>query len=151
QNTEREAEAIKEMMSRDGIAGELQPWDWSYYAEKVRQAEYNIDEPVVRPYFELDCGLQERVFYTMNNLIGVTFEERDDLPVYHPDVRVFNVYDEDGSQIGLFYGDYFERDSKRGGAWMSSFVSQSYLLDKKPVIVNVLNIPKPAEGEPALI
>jgi peptidyl-dipeptidase Dcp len=87
----------------------------------------------------------------MNKLFGITFEERDDLPVYHPDVRVFNVYDEDGSQLGLFYADYFERDSKRGGAWMNSFVSQSHLLDKKPVIVNVMNIPKPAEGEPALI
>src|SRR5699024_7538854 len=151
ENTKREAEAIKEMMSKDGIAGGLQPWDWSYYAEKVRQAEYNIDESEVRPYFELNRVLQDGVFHTMNKLFGITFEERDDLPVYHPDVRVFNVYDKDGSQIGLFYGDYFERDSKRGGAWMSSFVSQSHLLAKKPVIVNVLNIQKPAEGEPALI
>ncbi len=151
QNTKKEAEAIKKMMRKDGIEGEVKPWDWEYYAEKVRQAEYNIDESGVRPYFELNRVLKDGVFFTMNKLFGITFEERDDLPVYHPDVRVFNVYDEDGSQIGLFYGDYFERDSKRGGAWMSSFVSQSRLLDKKPVIVNVLNIPKPAEGEPALI
>lgn len=150
-NTKKEADAIEEMMRRDGIDGNVEPWDWNYYAEKVRQAQYNIDQSEVRPYFELNRVLKEGVFFTMNKLFGITFEERHDLPVYHPDVRVFNVYEQDGSQIGLFYADYFERDSKRGGAWMNSFVSQSHLLDKKPVIVNVMNIPKPAEGEPALI
>lgn len=150
-NTEQEASKITEVMREDGVDGELQPWDWEYYAEKVRQAEYDIDEAEVRPYFELDRVLKDGVFFTMNKLFGITFEERFDLPVYHEDVRVFNVLDEDGSQIGLFYADYFTRDSKRGGAWMNSFVSQSHLLDKKPVIVNVMNIPPPAEGEPALI
>lgn len=150
-NTQKEAEAIEEMMRKDGIEDSVRPWDWNYYAEKVRQEEYNIDQSEVRPYFELNRVLKDGVFHTMNKLFGITFEERNDLPVYHPDVRVFNVYDEDSSQIGLFYADYFERDSKRGGAWMNSFVSQSHLLDKKPVIVNVMNIPKPAEGEPALI
>ncbi|NBC64717.1 MAG: dipeptidyl carboxypeptidase II, partial [Bacteroidetes bacterium] len=150
-NTEQEASKITEMMREDGVEGELQPWDWEFYAEKVRQAEYDIDEAEVRPYFELDRVLKEGVFFTMNQLFGITFEERFDLPVYHEDVRVFDVIDEDGSQIGLFYADYFTRDSKRGGAWMNSFVSQSHLLDKKPVIVNVMNIPPPAEGEPALI
>lgn len=150
-NTEKEAAAIEEIMRKDGIEGDVKPWDWNYYAEKVRQAEYDIDQSEVRPYFELDRVLKDGVFFTMNKLFGISFEERHDLPVYHPDVRVFNVYDKDGSQIGLFYADYFERDSKRGGAWMNSFVSQSHLLDKKPVIVNVMNIPKPAEGEPALI
>lgn len=150
-NTEKEQAAIKEMMEEDGIDGEVKPWDWNYYAEKVRQAKYNIDQSKVRPYFELDRVLKDGVFFTMNKLFGITFEERNDLPVYHPDVRTFNVYDEDGEQIGLFYADYFERDSKRGGAWMNSYVSQSHLLDNKPVIVNVMNIPKPAEGEPALI
>ncbi len=150
-NTEQEQAAIKEMMEQDGIDDEVKPWDWSYYAEKVRQAKYDIDQSEVRPYFELDRVLKDGVFFTMNKLFGVTFEERDDLPVYHPDVRTFDVYNEDGEQIGLFYADYFERDSKRGGAWMNSFVSQSHLLDKKPVIVNVMNIPKPAKGEPALI
>ena len=138
-------------MEADGIEGNVQPWDWNYYAEKVRQDKYSIDQSQVRPYFELDRVLKDGVFHTMNQLFGITFEERTDLPVYHPDVRTFNVYDADGSQIGLFYADYFARDSKRGGAWMNSFVSQSHLLNKKPVIVNVLNIPKPAEGEPALI
>lgn len=150
-NSEREQNMITEMMKKDGIEDELQPWDWEYYAEKVRQAEYNIDEAEVRQYFELDRVLEDGVFYTMNRLFGVTFEERTDLPVYHPDVRVFDVIDENGEQIGLFYGDYFARESKRGGAWMSSFISQSGLLEQKPVIVNVLNIEKPAKGEPALI
>ena len=151
ENTKQEQADIKKMMEADGIQEEVKPWDWNYYAEKVRQDRYNIDQSKVRPYFELDRVLKDGVFYTMNKLFGIRFEERDDLPVYHPDVRVFNVYNEDGSQIGLFYADYFARDSKRGGAWMNAYVSQSLLLDKKPVIVNVLNIPKPAEGEPALI
>lgn len=150
-NTEREAELITEMMNEDGVEGELQPWDWEYYAEKVRKAEYDIDESEVRPYFELNRVLEDGVFHTMNKLFGITFKERSDIPVYHEDVRVFDVMDEDGEQIGLFYADYFTRDSKSGGAWMNAFVSQSHLLDQKPVIVNVLNIPPPAEGEPALI
>lgn len=150
-NSKQEQSAIKERMQKDDIEGEVKPWDWNYYAEKVRQAKYSIDQSKVRPYFELDRVLKDGVFYTMNKLLGITFEERNDLPVYHPDVRVFDVYDENGSQLGLFYADFFERESKRGGAWMNSFVSQSHLLDHKPVIVNVLNIPKPAEGEPALI
>jgi peptidyl-dipeptidase Dcp len=150
-NTKKEEEAIKKMMHKEGIEDDVKPWDWNYYAEKVRRAEYNIVQSEVRPYFELNRVLQDGVFYTMNKLFGINFEERDDLPVYHPDVRVFNVYNEDNSQIGLFYADYFKRDSKRGGAWMNSYVSQSQMLDKKPVIVNVMNIPKPAEGEPALI
>lgn len=150
-NTEQEADKITEMMREDGIEDDLKPWDWEYYAEKVRQAEYDIDESRVRPYFELNRVLEDGVFFTMNKLFGVTFEERFDLPVYHEDVRVFNVMDENGEQLGLFYADYFTRDSKSGGAWMNSFVSQSELLNKKPVIVNVLNISPPAEGEPALI
>jgi len=145
-NTEQEATLIEEMMREDGIEDDLQPWDWEYYAEKVRKAEYDIDEDEVRPYFELNRVLEDGVFYTMERLYGITFEERDDLPVYHTDVRVFNVFDEDGVQLGLFYADYFERDSKRGGAWMSSFVGQSHLMDQKPVVVNVLNIPRPAAG-----
>ncbi len=150
-NTEQEAEKITEMMREDGVEGDLQPWDWEYYAEKVRKAEYDIDESEVRPYFELNTVLEDGVFFTMNKLFGITFEERFDLPVYHEDVRTFNVYDANGEQLGLFYADYFTRDSKRGGAWMNAFVSQSHLLNQKPVIVNVMNIPPPAEGEPALI
>lgn len=150
-NTEREAEKIISVMREDGVEDDLQPWDWEYYAEKVRKAEFDLDEAEVRPYFELNRVLKDGVFYAMNRLYGISFEERFDLPVYHPDVRVFDVIDHDGSEIGLFYADYFARDSKRGGAWMSSFVSQSHLTGQRPVITNVLNIPKPAEGEPALI
>jgi len=150
-NSDVEAELIQEYMIQDGVEDDLQPWDWEYYAEKVRQEQYDINESEVRNYFELDKVLNEGVFYTMERLFGITFEERFDLPVYHEDVRVWNVMDEDGSQIGLFYGDFFSRDSKRGGAWMNSFVVQSHLKEKKPVVVNVLNITPPAEGEPALV
>lgn len=148
---EEEAAQLKAMMRADGIDDELQPWDWEYYAEKVRKEKFDVDENAVKPYFELESVLHNGVFYTMNRLFGISFEERHDLPVYHPDVRVFDVLDSDGSQIGLFYADYFRRDSKRGGAWMSEFVNQSRLLHQKPVIVNCLNIPRPAEGEPTLI
>lgn len=150
-NTNAEAQLIIEMMREDGLDGEPEPWDWEYYAEKVRQDQYDLNESEVRPYFELNRVLEDGVFYTMNRLFGISFEERSDLPVYHPEVRVFDVYDEDGSQIGLFYADYFARDSKRGGAWMNSFVVQSGLFDQKPVVTNVMNISPPAEGEPALI
>jgi len=151
ENADRESELITEMMRRDGMDDELQPWDWEYYAEKVRSEQYDFDEDEVRAYFELDRVLKDGVFYAMENLYGIRFEERDDIPVYHPDVRVFTVFDADDSELGLFYGDFFSRDSKRGGAWMNSFVVQSHLLDKRPVVVNVLNITPPAEGDPALI
>jgi peptidyl-dipeptidase Dcp len=150
-NTQKEMQRVKQMMRKDNIKDDVQPWDWEYYAEKVRQAEYDIDETEVRPYFELDKVLKDGVFFTMNKLYGITFEERDDLPVYHPEVRVFDVFDKDGEQLGLFYADYFARNSKRGGAWMNTFVDQSEMLNKKPVVVNVMNIDPPAEGEPALI
>lgn len=150
-NVADEEEQITEMMREDGVEGDLQPWDWEYYAEKVRKAKYDIDESEVRPYFELNRVLEDGVFYAMNRLYGISFEERFDIPVYQEDVLVFDVFDDDGSQLGLFYADYFSRDSKRGGAWMNSFVLQSHLKDQKPVIVNVLNISPPAEGEPALI
>lgn len=151
ENALAEAALIEEKMREDGVEGDLQPWDWEYYAEKVRKDRYDIDEDEVRPYFELNRVLEDGVFYTMERLYGITFEERDDIPVYHEDVRVFDVFDEDGTQLGLFYADYFARDSKRGGAWMNSFVVQSRLKDQKPVVVNVLNITPPASGEPALI
>lgn len=150
-NTESEAAKIQQMMRLDGIDDELMPWDWEYYAEMVRKAEYDMNEDEIRPYFELNRVLEDGVFYAMNRLYGIRFEERFDLPVYHDEVRVFNVFNEDGSQLGLFYADYFSRDSKRGGAWMNSFVVQSHMKEQKPVVVNVLNIAPPASGEPALI
>jgi peptidyl-dipeptidase Dcp len=151
ERVKQEARDLEAMIRESGEKHELAPWDWEYYAEKVRKARYEVDEAAVRPYFKLDTVLKNGVFFTMNKLYGISFRERTDLPVYHPDVRVFDVLDRDGSQIGLFYADYFKRDTKRGGAWMSSFVDQSALLNEKPVIVNCLNIPRPAAGEPALI
>lgn len=151
ENTMREAEEIRAAMIREGHTHELMPWDWEYFAEKVRKSKYDIDENDIKPYFELESVLNNGVFYTMTRLYGITFEERFDLPVYHEDVRVWNVYDLDGEQIALFYGDFYARESKRGGAWMSSFVGQSHLLGQKPVVVNVLNIPKPGDGEPTLV
>lgn len=151
ERVEQEASDLRAMISQVGADHELEPWDWEYYAEKVRAERYDVDEAAVKPYFEMNSVLENGVFFTMGKLFGVTFRERRDLPVYHPEVRVFDVLDTDGRQIGLYYIDFFKRDSKRGGAWMSSWVSQSRLLDTKPVVVNVLNNPKPAEGEPALL
>lgn len=146
-----EAADLEQMMKQLGADHDLAPWDWEYYSEKVREAKFQVDESQVKPYFEVNTVLEKGVFFTMNKLFGVTFTERKDLPVYHPEVKVFNVNNSDGSQIGLFYVDFFKRDSKRGGAWMSSFVDQSTLLDEMPVIVNVLNNARPPEGEPGLI
>jgi peptidyl-dipeptidase Dcp len=130
---------------------QLQPWDWEFYSEQVRKAKYDIDEDQVKPYFEAWNVLQNGVFYAANQLYGITFKERKDIPVYNPDVRVFEVFDVDGKPLALWYCDYFKRDNKAGGAWMSNFVGQSKLLGTLPVIYNVANLQKPAAGEPALI
>lgn len=150
-NAKREAEQIQAAIRADGKDFELAPWDWEYYAEKVRARNYDFDPEAVKPYFELNRVLKDGVFYALGRFYGISFRERTDLPVYHPDVRVFDVIDADDTQIGLFYADYFARPSKRGGAWMSAFRGQSKLLDQKPVIINVMNIPKPVEGQPALM
>lgn len=150
-NVDREAVQIQDAIDVSGGDFKLAPWDWEFFAEKVRAKNYDFDPDAVKPYFELDRVLKDGVFLALNRFYGVSFNERTDLPVYHPDVRVFDVIDADESQIGLLYLDYFARPSKRGGAWMSSFRSQSELLNQKPVIINVLNVPKPADGQPALI
>ncbi len=129
----------------------LQPWDWNFYAEQVRKARYDLDESQVKPYFELNNVLENGVFYAAHMLYGITFEERKDIPVYNPDVRVFEVFDVDHKPLALFYCDYFKRDNKNGGAWMSNFVGQSKLLGTLPVVYNVANFSKPAPGQPALI
>jgi peptidyl-dipeptidase Dcp len=146
-----EAALISQAMSEDGLTGQPEAWDWEYYAEKVRAKKYQVDETAIKPYFELESVLQNGVFYTYNKLYGMEFKERKDLPVWHPTVRVFDVIGQDGKPIGLFYADYFQRDSKRGGAWMDSLVSQTRLLHQLPVVINVMNIPAPAEGQPALM
>jgi peptidyl-dipeptidase Dcp len=129
----------------------LAPWDYQYYAEQVRKARYSLDEEQIKPYFELNSVLQNGVFFAANKLYGITFKERKDIPVYHPDVRVFEVFDKDGKSLALFYADYFKRDEKGGGAWMDNFVDQNAITGTKPVVFNVANFTKPAAGQPALI
>jgi peptidyl-dipeptidase Dcp len=129
----------------------LAPWDWSFYAEKLRMQEFDLDDAQIRPYFELDSVLQNGVFFAANKLYGLTFKERKDLPVYHPDVRVFEVFEENGSTLGLFYADFFARPSKRGGAWMNNLVDQARILGTRPVVANNLNVVKPADGKPVLL
>ncbi|WP_371783403.1 M3 family metallopeptidase [Streptosporangium subroseum] len=140
-NARREAEALGEQA---GFS--IEPWDWSFYAEKVRKARYDFDGAELRPYFELDRVLRDGVFHAAGELYGITFADRDDLAGYHPDVRVFEVFDADGSQLGLFVFDPYARPTKRGGAWMNNLVDQSHLFGELPVVMNNLNITKPAEG-----
>jgi peptidyl-dipeptidase Dcp len=147
----REAARVRALLERGDSAPELGPWDWPYYAEQVRRAEYALDDEQVKPYLELDRVLHGGVFFAAEKLYGLSFAERGDLPVYHPDVRIFEVFDAEGQALGLFYADYFERDNKAGGAWMSSFAAQSKLLGTAPVVVNVCNFTKPAPGQPALL
>ena len=149
-NAAGEASDIQHLMDSDK-GGALQPWDWDYYSGQVRKAKYDIDDAQVRPYFELNQVLEKGVFYAANQLYGITFSERKDIPVYQPDVRVFEVKDADGKPLALFYCDYFKRDNKNGGAWMSHLVDQSKLLGTLPVVYNVANFSKPAAGQPALI
>ena len=146
-----EAKDIQALIDKQNGGFSLEPWDWNFYAEQVRKAKFDLDESEVKPYFELNSVLENGVFYAANKLYGISFTERKDLPVYHPDVRVFNVLEENGDTIGLFYCDFFKRDNKNGGAWMSNMVEQSKLLGTKPVIYNVCNYTKPAAGQPALI
>jgi peptidyl-dipeptidase Dcp len=147
----REAKDIQDVIDSQKGSFQLQPWDWDYYAEYVRKAQYDLDDSLVKPYLELNNVLQNGVFYAANQLYGLTFKERHDIPVYQPDVRVFEVFDANGKHLALFYCDYFKRDNKNGGAWMSEFIHQSRLLGTSPVVYNVANFSKPAEGEPALI
>ena len=146
-----EAKDIQAVIDAQKGGFQVQAYDWNFYSEQVRKARYDIDDAQVKPYFELDNVLQNGVFYAATQLYGITFKERHDIPVYHPDVRVFEVFDADGKHLALFYCDYFKRDNKNGGAWMSEFVGQSRQRGTSPVVINVANLPKPAEGEPALI
>jgi peptidyl-dipeptidase Dcp len=146
-----EARDIQDVIDAQKGGFTLQPWDWDFYSEQVRKAKYDVNEAEVKPYFELNNVLENGVFYAANQLYGITFKEQKDIPVYQPDVRVFEVTDADGKPLALFYCDYFKRDNKQGGAWMSSFVRQSTLLGTQPVVYNVANLPKPPPGEPALI
>ena len=149
-----EAKEIQAVIDQDKGGFQLEPYDWNLYAEKVRKQKYDLDDAAVRPYFELNTVLQKGVFYAANQLYGLTFKELTDrkaFPVWQPDVRVFEVFDANKKPLGLFYCDYFKRDNKSGGAWMSNLVTQSTVLGTKPVIFNVANFAKPEAGKPALL
>ena len=146
-----EAAKMQKLIDQQKGGFKLASSDWDFYAEQVRKAEFDLDETKIRPYFELDRVLKDGVFFAANQMYGLTFKERKDLPVYQPDVRVFDVMDKDGKPLALFYADYFKRDSKAGGAWMDVFVEQNGLTGTKPVVFNVCNFTKPAEGQPALL
>jgi peptidyl-dipeptidase Dcp len=146
-----EAKEIQAAISKSGGKFKLAPWDWEHYAEEVRKAKYALDDAQVKPYFEMKSVLEDGVFFAATKLYGITFKERKDIPVYQADVRVFEVFDKDGSTLGLMYFDWYKRDNKQGGAWMDTFVDQSSLFGTKPVVYNVCNFSKPAAGEPALL
>ncbi len=147
----REAAELQAQIKAEGDDFVLKPWDWDFYSEKLRKAKYDLNQDELKPYFEIDKVLTDGVFYAANQLYGITFKRRTDLPVYQPDVMVYEVSEENGTPIGLMYFDYWKRDNKNGGAWMSNFVNQSKLLGTKPVIYNVGNFTKPAPGQPGLI
>lgn len=146
-----DAARMQKMIDAEKGGFTLGPADWEYYAEKVRKAEYDLDDSQIKPYFELERVLHDGVFFAANKLYGITFKERKDLPVYQPDVRVFEVVDANGKSLALFYADYFQRSNKDGGAWQDSFVDQSSLLGAQPVVINVTNFTKPPAGQPALL
>jgi len=150
-NARREADDLRTEAATGGTQLEIAAWDWSFYTEKVRAARFDFDAAELRPYFEMDTVLADGVFFAASQLYGLRFDERPDLPVYHPDVRIWEIFDADDTALGLFLADYYARPSKRGGAWMDAYVSQSGLLGTRPVIVNNLNVTKPTAGEPTLL
>src|ERR1700724_1496444 len=150
-NAKAEADEQQKIVDQENGGFQISAADWDFYSEKVRKAKYDFDESQLRPYYELNHVILDGVFYAANKEYGLTFKERHDLPVYQPDVRVFDVFDRDGKQLAIFIGDYYARPSKRGGAWMNSYVQQTELIGTKPVVPNHLNIPKPPPGEPTLL
>ena len=150
-NVNREAVDLQQMISDDGQDFELASWDWDFYTEKLRLARYDFDAKELRPYFELNNVLLKGVFFAAEQLYGITFKEQISLPVYQEDVRVFEVYDTTGTTLAIFVADFYARPTKRGGAWMNSYVSQSNLLNTRPIVANHLNITKPSEGEVTLL
>lgn len=146
-----ERNEIQELIDSQKGGFTVEPWDWNFYAEQVRKAKYDLDENQIKPYFEVQTVLEKGVFYAAEKFYGITFKQRNDLPVYHPDVVTYEVFDRDGKSLAIYYLDFYTRSNKNGGAWMSNFVEQSHLLGQKPVIVNVFNYQKPAEGKPSLI
>lgn len=151
ETAKRESEEIQDLIDRQKGGFTVQPWDWNFYSEQVRKAKYDLDENQIKPYFEVNTVLEKGVFFAAEKFYGITFKKRNDLPVYHPDVVTYEVFDRDGKSLAIYYLDFYTRDNKNGGAWMSNFVEQSHLNGTKPVIVNVFNYQKPAEGKPSLI
>ena len=150
-NAKLEGADLQKTIDANGEGFTLESWDWDFYTEAVRLEKYNLDTSAMRPYFELERVLQDGVFFAANKLFGISFMERKDIVTYHPDARAFEVFNEDGSKLALFIGDFYTRDSKRGGAWMNNLVDQNHLLGQLPVVVNNLNIPKPPAGQPTLL
>ncbi len=148
---ERELADIQQVIDNEGGGFRATAWDWLYYSEQVRRAAYAIDDAQLKPYFALERVLHDGVFWTASQLFGLRFVERFDIPVYHPDVRVWEIFDHNGEGMALFYGDYYARDSKSGGAWMDVFVEQSTLRAQRPVIYNVCNYVRPQAGQSALL
>ena len=146
-----EAKDIQDLIDAQKGGFKLEPWDWNFYSEQVRKAKYDLDESQIKPYFEVNTVLEKGVFFAAKKMYGITFKVRKDLPVYNPDVVVYEVFDKDGASIAIYYLDFYTRDNKSGGAWMNNFVSQSHYLNQKPVIVNVYNFAKPVNGNPSLI
>ena len=150
-NAKLEGADLQKAIDANGEGFTLESWDWDFYTEAVRLEKYNLDTSAMRPYFELERVLQDGVFFAANKLFGISFKERKDIVTYHPDARAFEVFNEDGSKLALFIGDFYTRDSKRGGAWMNNLVDQNHLLGQLPVVVNNLNVPKPPAGQPTLL
>ncbi len=150
-NAKAEGAVLQEAIDAAGEAFSLQSWDWDLYSEQVRAEKYQVDTAALKPYFELEKTLWDGVFFAATKLFGITFKERPDIVTYHPEARAFEVNNEDGSKLGLFIGDFYTRDSKRGGAWMNNLVDQNFLFGQLPVVVNNLNIVKPPAGEPTLL
>jgi peptidyl-dipeptidase Dcp len=150
-NARKEAADMQKLIDKQKGGFKLEPWDWAFYAEQVRKARYDFDESQMKPYFEINHVLKDGVFHAAGRLYGLSFKERTDLPVYQEDVRVFEVFEEDGKPLAIFLFDPYSRESKRGGAWMNGYVNQNRLLAQVPVVANHLNIPEPAEGQPALL
>nr|WP_245980358.1 M3 family metallopeptidase [Flavobacterium aquicola] len=146
-----EAKEIQDLIDAQNGGFKLEAWDWNFYAEQVRKAKYDLNESQIKPYFEITSVLENGVFFAAKQMYGITFKEHKDLPVYNPDVKVYEVFDEKGTSIAIYYLDFYTRDNKNGGAWMNNVVNQSHYLKQKPVIVNVYNFSKPVDGNPSLI
>jgi peptidyl-dipeptidase Dcp len=151
EKAKRESDEIQEIINAQNLGFQVEPWDWNFFAEQVRKAKYDLDESQIKPYFEIKTVLEKGVFFAAKQMYGITFKLRKDLPVYHPDVVVYEVFDKDGTSMAIYYLDFYTRDNKNGGAWMSNFVEQSHYLKQKPVIVNVYNFAKPVNDNPSLI